>query len=198
MAVTFGYENLIPYIEFDGASTFVPPGTPGIITATETWIPAAQRGITVGCWFKPGALATTQALIAKWKFGVGGYSYLLRQSSGPDSVELRVSDDGSNFDSRQSASFTATGEWHFACGRWIPSSEIKVWLDDNDSSNAIARASIYDNTGSTGFPQLTIGAITGGSWYFTGRIAFPFLVQQALSDSMIRNLFEQSRAMFGK
>ena len=194
MAVTFGYENLIPYIKFDGSSEWLPPGTPGIVTGNESWVESAQRGLTLGCWFKTGVLNTTQALISKWSFTAGEASYILRTDAG-GTIQIRVSYDGTNYDSRQVGAITSTSTWYFACARWT-STTLKLWCDDETSDIAFAaRAGIYSNQGTL---YLLLGAIVNTNWPYTGKIAYPFLVQQALSDSIITNMYQQSRAMFNK
>jgi len=93
-----------------------------------------------------------------------------------------------------SASEPAFGEWHFFAGRFTPSTEVKLYWNENTFTNVAAiPATIYDGTAS-----FTVGASATPANYMDGRASMCWLCACALSDALVNHVYQQSRAMFNR
>jgi hypothetical protein len=163
------------------------------ITGTDTGVNSAIQGLTLGCWFYTTDItpATIEFFFSKWK-GVNTFrSYLLDvQTSGL--LLFGISDDGISATTVTIAD-AQDATWHFLAGRFVPSTSIDIYLDKSKATNTTSiPASIY-----AGIAPLTIGANATPDRYFAGRIALPFLCAAALSDEVVRHLYQVSRGLFG-
>lgn len=193
------YNNLVPYIDLDGAGDYVDRAdeTDLDILGTETIFPAAVRGLTYGGYYwanNPAALAS-QALMFKGTNAAGTFAYWLSKlNTGPDIV-FRVSVDGTAVTSVTSTVSLVANTWYFIWGRFIPSTSLDIGINTTITSNAAAiPASIFNSA-----QPFAIGGIGGATpgLYLPGRASFCFLSANALSDACILNLFNSTRTMFG-
>jgi hypothetical protein len=191
MAVELGYDGLIPYYYFDGASYYIPPDAHGVITGTESYVPAAQRGLTLGCWIKPTTTGE-QYFISKFNQGVAG-SYFLKLSASTK-PEFTVYQSGVATDTVAADDALSTNTWYFVVGRWSTTSQ-ETFVDDVKKSESTSVTQI-DNAS-----YLIFGAVlSSGSptAYLTGYMAYPFLYACSLSDAQIEHLWQTQRVLFGK
>jgi len=196
-APTFGHENLIPYVEFDSASSqYLSRADGGAgnwadITGGETYIESGKRGVTLGGWFKLGDLTSGSGLMSKWDGTTAGSSYLLffRGDLANDPMYMYGSD-GAISDS-VGMYFSATAiNWWFIAGRYERSSQkLAIFVNDDSVSKATSLGNLNDST-----IDFRIGSM--GSWFFKGKASMCFLCAASLSDTQIWSLFQQSRAMF--
>lgn len=197
--------SLAAYIRFDGTGDYLSRADEADldITGTETYFASAassagaRRGLTLGGWFRPEDTTNSQHLISKWAQVVGNYSYalILDPTGAPDTVDFYISDDGTNFDNVSSASGYSADTWQFMAGRFNDGdtgAELAVWLNDELTTAATARASVF-----SGNAALAVGSQTGGANYFTGRAGLVFLCASALPDVVLFALYHQTRALFG-
>jgi len=192
MAVTFGYENLIPYMYFDGASVYYPPDTTGIVTGTESWVTPTQRGLTLGCWAKFSD-STAGGLIALYDTTGDKRSYFLWKNT-DNTIKLTISSDGTytNIDSAISSGSVTVDNWHFIAGRWN-TTKISVFIDQNATYATATQSSIYG-----GQHRLAFGGYSNGlSYLLTGYMAYPFICAASLSDEQIKNIYNKTRTLFG-
>jgi len=184
---TYSYADLIPYIDLDGVGDFLSRADEaGLdITGTESYVGAA-KGLTLGGWYRPG---NVNAAYLMSKMGaVGNYSYWLQQTA---TVDFQVSVDGTNVTSVSGAAPVANA-WKFIVGCFYPSTYLRLYINDAIYTNAVAiPASIFNGNG-----PFQVGAGNSAS-PLTGRASLQFLCCQALSATLVRSTFEQTRAMFG-
>ena len=196
--VLFGYEpsTLIPYAVFNGVDRFLSrvdggPANWADVRGTETHIPVAQRGLTLGGWFWfDNTAAAIEHCIGK-RIGIGNLSYYLRRLATGE-ANFEISDDGTNTDNATSVVTIPEDSWHCMIGRFDPSTSVDVFLDGTWATGATARASIFDSGA-----DFTIGAVSGGGEYMAGRSSLCWLSQMYLSDAIAFNFYQQTRAMFG-
>lgn len=190
------YNNLVPYIDLDGAGDYVDRAdeTDLDILGTETIFPAAVRGLTLGGYFWANALpvtaGTNYGLITKIG-GAGQFSYGLYFVDGGSQARMLVSTDGTATKTINTGNLTG-GAWHFIVGRFIPSTSVSIFADGTTTTNAAAiPASIFNSTTALEIGRIFLAQV------FPGRASFCFLSANALSDACILNLFNSTRTMFG-
>jgi len=192
----FNYDSLAPYVEFDGANQYLSRADGGAatwadITGTETYVNSAVRGLTLGgWWWIDQSTGSNQHLINK-NNGGATLAYFLRFSNATSTAAF-VIDDGVGSQTLDTVGTVSFLEWHFIAGRFDPSNQMSIWLDDVQCDAGTARASIQDTTA-----PLTVGATGVPNLYLDGRASMVFLCAAALSDAIILSLFHQTRAMFG-
>jgi len=159
------------------------------LTSPSTWRCSRVWRLTMGGWFLFNAIGVDAGLISK--FGAAGQrSYMLEQRSS-DTVQLRISVDGTALVDVTSGTIT-TAQWYFIAGRFTPSTEQVIWLNEEKTINTTSiPASIFNST--TAFQ---IGAFNSGS-LVNGRASLCFLSANALSDGIVSSLFQQTRGVFG-
>lgn len=189
----FGYDQLAPHVEFDGVNQYLSRADGGAanwadITGIEAYVAAAQRGLTLGGWFYFDVLGTTATLLSKW--GAGGQQSYLLQRQAANTARFAVHS-GAVFAS-SGVIPVVTSTWYFMVGRFIPSTEVNIFVNDN-ASPVVAGipAALADST--IGF---SVGARAVPSDYLDGRASLCFLCAAALSDSIISALFHQTRKLY--
>lgn len=204
---TFGYDPnqvLVPCVFLDGVNQYLSRADGGAanwadVTGTEAFIEntiVGARGLTFGGWFLNDTHDTVgdlDGLIAKTTYAGNQVSYLLGHNV-IGTYNFASSSLGTIADITSVGSqFISLGIWHFAVGRFDPSTTKAIFVDGVKNSIATAHASIFDSTA-----PLTIGAYNAGANNFMdGRASLCFLCAAALSDATISSLFQQSRAAFG-
>lgn len=188
--VVFDNDSLVPYAQFVAANSEYLERTDEAdldISGTEAFI--ANNGLTMGGWFYHDTIGASQGELTKWG-NSGNLSYLLFVTGG-GAVSFQMSDDGTNVSAVNSAAITAN-VWRFHVGRFTPSSEVAVFVNNIKVTAATARASIFNSSA-----NFRIGSTNAGAGRFLdGRAAFCFLCASALPDFMVSNLFHQTKAMF--
>jgi hypothetical protein len=175
---TFGNDGLVPYVAYDGTSYHSHVDDVDLdILGTETHI--EENGLTMGCWVMFDAEAGASGAGLMTKNTASNLSYALVQGArGQYTPIAYISDDGS-------AAVTATGStieqgaWGFIAMRYTPSTELKLWVNDEPVVNTTSiPASIYNGTA-----PLVIGRYNAAN-YFTG-------------DYTIETIYDFTRPMFG-
>lgn len=190
----FGYENLIPYCGYDGTGDYnditdAASGNAFDILGTETFIAPAYRGLTCGCWVRPEETLTTEALMSKW--GIAGNRAYNLWLDGTDQFNFSVSDDGTNSTTATSTAISTFNVWYHVVGRFDPSAFVDVFVNGVEVNQATARAAAFNSSA-----NFTIGAENGGTNPFQGRISMAWICLAQLSDSIIQNLYQQTRTAF--
>lgn len=199
----FGYDSLAPYVEFDGINQYLSRADLGAanwadVTGTEAYIVAAQRGLTLGGWFRFNAAAgaNQEMLMAKDAGGAAGtYSYRLRRNNaaGGGRIVFFVASGGALTNVGNVTLVPSATTWYFIVGRFEPSTALTVFVNDTSDQNLVAiPAAIDDSTAA-----FTIGARAVPDQYFPGRASMCFLCAAQLSDAIILSLYEQTRALYG-
>lgn len=190
---TYNVDGLAPYIDLDGTGDYLSLADQADldITGTESYVASGIRGLTLGGWFYFDRLGQGEGLIGKYSLSGDQRAFTLYKNSS-DNLAILISSDGASTTSVTQTVTVETGRWYFTVGRYTPSSEVKLWVDDDTASKTSSiPASIFNSTS-----DFTVGAL-GGSTLLDGRIALPFLCAAALSDDIITNLFESTRHLFG-
>ena len=194
----FRRDNLVPVVEFDGASEYsmrtAGAASWASILGTEAYIHANQQGLFVGGWFNfDDALGTDETIIAKWGAAAGTRSYRIRRAANGDAT-FSVSDDGSAVTTATVAGgFDTANVWYFVMGIFDNvGNELRLWVNTSMSTT------VYNNTIFDGTADFTIGSRDGPAEYFDGTTSLCVLGAFALLDVLVWNFYQQTRAMFGR
>jgi len=191
---TYNYDGVVPYIDLDGTGDYLDRADEaGLdIIGTETYVASAARGLTCGGWWHidDTSPASTEYLLAKYGAALASRAYrIIHQVN--DMVVFGIHDGAT--DVSTAAIGPTGGGWHFIAGRFIPSTEVKVWLGAATGTNVVGVHAALNNANS----DLYIGARSDATLLFNGRAALVFLCAAALSDAIVDSVFQQTRAAFG-
>lgn len=188
------YNQFIGYCDFDGTGDFLSTAdhTDFDITGSEAAIAPAKHGLTLVAFFKPDISQTT---LICGKTGTAGSvndsAYALYQAGTNLTFRVRDSGDAANFDVSVNGVVTP-GNWHFAAGRYIPGSSIKVWCNRFTNSNTTSiPAALLTSNGAFQVANALAGV------YFDGGICLVHLSMMAHGDVLITSLLEQASVLFG-
>lgn len=183
----FGYDGN-PYLDLPGGSGnyMVASGFPACL-GSESWIDASLQGLTIGGWFYPDSLGSTNVGLISKQGGSADEGYLIntrnlgaRFAIGVTPTTLMITPYRTGM-----ANFT----WSFVVGRFIPSTEICCFVDG--SKGLI----------SSGVPAAIVDAVQGfevgrydnnNARVFNGRCRDLFICQSALSDDLIEEIRQTS------
>lgn len=187
------YNNLIPYIEFNGLNQSLSIGSTPVlnITGTEAHNAASIQGLTTGGWYRFNSLSGNATLTGKWEdLATNNRSWILQRISG--TMRALISTDGASFVLTPSIS-VSTGIWYFITMRFAPNSFLRIDINDTHQENTTAiPASIFQSNA-----PFSIGVRnTGILEHFDGDAAYQFLSANVLSNAYINALFQQSRILF--
>ena len=152
-----------------------------------------NRGLTLGAWAKFDNIGANEALLSKYDTTGNNRSYYL----GKDILNrayMKISFDGANIniDALASTSTMVANTWYFIVGRW-DATNISIMLDSQIKSAASTQASIFNSAA-----EFDIGRLAYGAWYMTGYQSFIFICSSSVSDSILRNIWHQTRYLFNK
>lgn len=191
---TYNYDDLAPYIALDGTGDYLSRADEaGLdIIGTETFVASGTQGLTLGGWFWLDSLAgaSFERLMAKDDGVNRSFSIYFSESTDTLSFEIHVTTPATRTVS--SGAVSAAQTWFFVVGRFVSGSEQSIFL--NGTETVAARTDTAINNSTAAFE---IGRLGSGAQLFTGRASLCFLCASALSDAIIGNLWQQSRALFG-
>lgn len=193
----FAYDSLAPYCAYDGTGDYhnITDAASGnaydLSVVAEAYILPAVRGLTIGGWFRfDNAAVAGEGLISKWG-GANTFSYrLVRDAAG--NIDFRISTDGTAVVAANGATVVGAAEWVFCAGRFLAGNEVVVFTNRDKVPQPTAVATLFNSA-----QPFTIGARSDAVEFFTGRGSHCFACCEALSDSLIQSIFENTRAMFG-
>jgi len=183
---TVGYDtyNLMPYSYYNGTDEYLRRADEAGLDIT--------AGITIGgwFWFESAQPASDEACLGKWETTLDK-SYIVQHDS-TGVAQFIVTTDGTTEVAVSSAAALATETWYFLCGRYVPSTEMSIWVNDLEAVRVAGiPASIWNSAA-----DFTIGAYDNPSNYLTGYAALCFLCAAALDDVVIKSLYWQTKAVF--
>jgi hypothetical protein len=192
----YGYQDLIPYVELDGTddALYTVDAANWDITGTEANVVAAQRGLTVGCWFKTDTVAAGVGMLAsKWTVAGNQRSYALFRYGAL--MRMIVSSNGTLTTPIDSSNALDASAWHLAIGRYAAGLTLTVFLDGTKTMLAAGvPAAIYGSSA-----EFNVGASDAHTSYWVdGKIGPTFVCACALSDAICGAIWQQGRAMFGR
>lgn len=176
------YNNFVPYADYDGSTGYHARATEPALEITGV--------LTLGGWFWFDRLVTDEGLFNKMG-AAGNRAYGLQKLSAGDVVRMTVSGDGTALIDAATAA-VSTGSWNFIAGRFVPSTEVAVFINNvktTDTTNV--PATLFNSTAA-----LEVGRLASGGQFLDGRAALCFLCAANLSDTLLASLFNQSRAFF--
>lgn len=186
------HNDFMPYIALDGAGDFLSRAdeTDLDILGTETIYNSSVRGLTLGGWFFVDTIGGGSVqLIGKSNPTGNQQSYQIIYNPG-NTITNRVSIDGSVLTDVTAAG--TTGNWLFVVGRFVPSTELSIFINGTQTINTTSiPASIFNSSSS-----FEIGSFGGGN-FLNGRASLCFLSANILANAYINALFQQSRILFG-
>lgn len=157
------------------------------ITGLETQV--NNPGLTLGGWFNFNRLVTAESCTGKWSVAAQT-SYEIYKTNA-NVLQFGVTNDGSTVVAVNSTVAATTGAWKFIVGRFIPSTELAIWVNDVKTINVVGiPASLFSGTSA-----FEIGHIVGGS-PLQASISLQFLCGSALPDVIISSLYQQTKALF--
>ncbi len=171
------------FVHLGNGTNYLFSTIPGVIDGTEAWITSSMRGLTIGGWFMIDSLPANQGgLITRWGV-VTNYGYGLNVTS-TGVILCQVSGNGSSFVVASSAA-QAVGQWIFLAGRFIPSTEVAVFVNaDKTVNTAAVPASINAST-----QNFEIGrSAADNSLIVHGKARDVFVCASALSDALIEEI----------
>jgi len=191
-----GFSNLYPWIYLNSNESFYYVDDAQFdIRGIDPPTAVEAQGLTLGAWVKFDALGSEEDIIAKYRSETGNRSYRL-QKSATDHAEMKISFDGGNvnIDNIASVGTLSADTWHLVIGRWN-TTDISVWVDSIETVVASTQVSIFNSD-----TELNIGAESsgGGDYFMTGYQSFIFICSSSVSDSIIKNIWHQTRYLFNK
>lgn len=153
------------------------------ITGLETFIEAALRGLTICGWFKVDVSPTsTSGLISKDGLAPQrGYNLTVTSAN---TVQFVISGNGTALDTVQGLD-AEVGQWMFVAGRFIPSTEIAVFVN---GSKAVVTASIPSSI-NVSTQNFEVGrSQNGNSRIITGKARDVVVCSASLSDDLIEEV----------
>lgn len=186
--------NLVPFAEFDGVNQYLSRADGGAanwadIIGTEAYVAVAQRGLTIGGWFKFDQLARLEYLIAKL-FVPAQFSYRILKDAA-NNIVFGTSVGGGGLVSATSTNAVNITDWWFIVGRFRPSAFVDIFVNSIETSAVTADATIFDSTA-----PVTIGAQGTPNLWMDGRASLCWLCAAALSNSIISALYHSTRKLY--
>lgn len=182
--------SLLPYYTYNGSTQcHSRAGTDAQVNS------AWATGLTLGAWVYcnnftnaglgapiMGKMTTAGNLRQYWlQFTVGG------------GAALHVSTDGTAEVTATAPNSLTTGTWHFIVGRFTPSSEVAVLVDDTKTANAVGVPATLKTTTT---PAFALAMIDNSTRWLEGRLALAFLCAAALTATQLTYLYRRSYWIF--
>jgi len=189
-----GFSNLYPWIYLDGDECFYYLDNAQFdITGIDPPTAVANRGLTLGAWVKFDNTGNTETIMSKYNGAIPQRSYILLKDIN-EKIVIRISLDGGtvNMDINTSVNAVTANVWHFVVGRWN-TTNISTFIDGIVHSTASAQASIFNSD-----TWFVVGADAQPADYMTGYQSFVFICAASVSDSIIKNIWHQTRYLFNK
>lgn len=189
------FNGFAPYIDLDGTGDYLSRAdeTDLDILGTETLYASAVRGLTLGGWFRAGAVggASGAGMITKLDAGTQNSYALIMAASGTAPI-FYVSGNGSALTTVASSVSPGVGNWFFGVGRYTPSTKIDVFVNGVSTTNTTSiPASLFNST-----TALNVGQYAGGN-LLTGQATSLFLCANAVPDAKLNEVFNATRRYFG-
>lgn len=156
-----------------------------------------DTGLTIGAWvwFDAESIGTTIGILTKW-VSLGDQRAYRLIKDGSDLASFGVSSAGTLGTVVESTNTNITlvkETWYFVAGVMTPSTSLVCWVDLDKFTNIVGvPANVFASTAAF---QL---ASYDDSFFLDGKIAFPFLCAAPLSDTIIKSIYHQTRALFNK
>jgi len=178
------YNALVPYFDLNGTTQYLSRADEAGLDIT--------GALTFGGWFWFDTAATSiEACLGKRNTGVDQLSYYLRRlASG--TINFEISNNGVlPVENVSSAAAVGVATWVLLVARFIPSTEIAVFVNELKATFATGFGAIFSGTA-----PLAAGADNAGTSFFNGRLGPIFICADDLPDDLIRSLYARTRGAF--
>ncbi len=176
----------VPYIDLDGTGDY-------LSIADAAWH-SITGALTLMGWYKPDDATPASAGFVAAKLLAAGNQRAYALIHNTDGTLLaRVSSNGTATTDVTTTAVMADATWHHCALRYIPSTELSVFLNGVEVLNTTSiPAAIFDSTA-----DFTLGAGSGGAAPVAGHEALWSLHAVALSDAAMAACFAQEKRLFG-
>jgi hypothetical protein len=189
----------IPRIIFSGSSQWALSSDAAMwdIIGTEGYVVGAQQGLTIGAWVNYDNAASAHEYALSKRQGAVQISYALRRTDTGYGL-FEISNTGTAAVTVDSSSDTiADSVWTFLAGRYTPSTELKLWVNDTIYTNTTSiPASIFSSSADL-FMAGRDDAATPGQFLMDGSMSMVWICASAVPDRAVYTLFEISRHIYG-
>ncbi|MEI7511178.1 MAG: LamG-like jellyroll fold domain-containing protein [Candidatus Peregrinibacteria bacterium] len=145
---------------------------------------------TFGAWVKIPAVGTEEAVMGKWNTSGNQRSYLLKILA-DGKVAASLSPNGIAETTVTSIGALPANTWHFVAGRYN-GTRLDVFIDGVLEANVPATGALFSSSSS-----FVLGASGSNKGLpFTGNIAFPFIANQAYSNTQMQEIVNVSSSFF--
>lgn len=194
----YDWAGLAPYLDFDGTGDYLSitdaaSNNDFDILGNED---VANPGLTIYTWVWLDDDTAVQALVAKDDGTIAGRNYFLNFRGGAgDQARLLVANGGSQY-FVDSSDVLATETWYLIVGRFVPSTSVDVYVGSTTGLSKTSETTSIPATINNSAAPLEIGG-RGGAVLLDGRQSMGAVCAAAHSDTIIGNIFQQSRALVG-
>lgn len=189
------HNSMVPWMRYDGTGDWhTRPDEVGLnISGLETYITAAQRGLTFGGIWRFNSLgAVEQAFISKYNPTGNQRSYELISTAGNVFTAV-ISSNGTTIFTAPSTVANVIDTWYFVIGRYTPSAELLLRVNNEEYINTTSiPASIF----ATSTSAFRIGSRGDSASPFDGGCALAFLAAAVWPDALLDMLYQRSRSIF--
>lgn len=175
---------ILPFFDFNGSTQYLSRADEAGLSIT--------GGMSIGCVVWMDSVASQQFILCKDNPTGNQRSYALQFVSG--GFSFHVSGNGSALINIASSGITInTGQWYFIVGRYTPSTEVVLFVNNQKFTNTTSiPASIFDSTA-----DFRIGSRGDSLTFLDGRVALPFLTTWSAPDEYWSHLLQRTRGLFG-
>lgn len=178
------HRDLIPYVSFNGTTQYLSRADEAGLDIT--------GALTIMGWMYMTNVTGARPWISKYNVTGNQAAYGMLYSSTTTKMEMRVSTDGSTIVTAPSSLAPITGAYFFAAGRFTPSTELAMFINNTkDAITAGIPASIFNSNAA-----FEIGRINALN-LLVGRAALCAVCAAALPDALILHYFNITRTLFG-
>lgn len=177
------YNDIVPYVDFNGTNQSLSRADEAILDIT--------GDLTIGGWFWNDALQAAQSYIGKSGVADQGYAISGGAASAYSPSFYIVSTVPTAYPVSSTVTLTAS-TWYFLVGRFTPSTEVACFVNGQKFTNTTSIPAAIRNSGAS----FAVGNLTDQGTFLNGRAALCFLCSAALSDKLIRILYNRSAVFF--
>lgn len=190
-----GGDGPAPYWEYNGTTDYHEHSDDGLldVIGTETYIVTGGQGLTLGGWFYfDSAAGSQECCITKGEGAGANTSYWLdRMVAGGGRF---VVGDGAALQGPTASTAITQNTWTSLIGRFsVSDSEVSLFQNGTQYVDGTGVPASLLNTSA----PLNIGSYNSGVGLFLdGKVALCFICAAALSDAVVKALYQQSRRLF--
>lgn len=196
----FGYDNLVPYVHFDGVNQNLTRADAGAgnwadIRGNEAYVVAADQGFTCYLWaYFDNAVGANEGMLVKGDGTVNTSYLLLRTAAG--TLSFRVGT-GAALLAVTSTVIPSAAVWTFVACRFVPSTTIDMWVSYDGALQAYSTAVPAVATLLDSAFTFALGSYSTNILYMTGRQSSVSLHAAAHTASQVEATLDRTRGAFG-